>query len=447
MDDDNGLELSLGLSVGGLSGKEKGKNSTSHNTVEETDRGSKIVNDFKNFLNPGMRGPESTIGSQTDFGKPSGNFFSDLSRPSADAGAASINLSARNLWTGGNYRASETEEEKLEQSNKRRMLFDEINQPKRHEKDAYADAQDKNKIPHISVPAEEGSTADKEDVADSEIEGSTSRTVAHHDSSMRYPSEFQKEVQGLKRMNHEVGNPGYVAPFAVQSMNLINGSPSVTIKDASAVGAPVISSHSFSGLKQAMSAVNGERSEAQPVTLMFGYSPVQLPTFDKDNSWGFISHGQQLQSPYTVISRTSPELNLHGGKTLELSKADGKNILEECAPQNEEKAKGKPERPTAEGSAIDLSVIKPGIAAEVKFGGCGSYPNLPWVSTTAPNGRTISGVTYKFNANQIRIVCACHGSHMSPEEFIRHAAEDHPNRDGSSMSNTSSKNPAASTQS
>ena len=70
------------------------------------------------------------------------------------------------------------------------------------------------------------------------------------------------------------------------------------------------------------------------------------------------------------------------------------------------------------------SAIKPGILAQVKFGGSGSCPNLPWVSTTGQDGRTISGVTYRYNANQIRIVCACHGTHMSTEEFVRHANDD-----------------------
>ncbi|XXG57421.1 hypothetical protein AAC387_Pa03g4574 [Persea americana] len=38
------------------------------------------------------------------------------------------------------------------------------------------------------------------------------------------------------------------------------------------------------------------------------------------------------------------------------------------------------------------SAVRPGIDLGVKFGGCGSYPDLPWVSTTrpGPNGKTIS---------------------------------------------------------
>lgn len=76
----------------------------------------------------------------------------------------------------------------------------------------------------------------------------------------------------------------------------------------------------------------------------------------------------------------------------------------------------------------EYPAIRPGMAAEVKFGGSGSLPNLPWVSTSGPgpNGRTISGVTYRFSSNQIKIVCACHGLHMSPEDFIQHASEEPP---------------------
>ncbi|KAJ4708496.1 Ninja-like protein [Melia azedarach] len=114
------------------------------------------------------------------------------------------------------------------------------------------------------------------------------------------------------------------------------------------------------------------------------------------------------------------------------------------------KAKDISDRSVPEGLSLDLSAIMPGIAADVKFGGCGSYPNLPWVSTTGsgPNGRTISGVTYKFSANLIRIVCACHGTHMSPEEFVRHASDENVNPEsGTGVVTFPSSNPAASAQS
>jgi hypothetical protein len=88
---------------------------------------------------------------------------------------------------------------------------------------------------------------------------------------------------------------------------------------------------------------------------------------------------------------------------------------------------------TDRASPLMGSAIRPGIAPNVKFGGCGSYPDLPWVSTTGPgpNGRTISGVTYKFGRNEVKVVCACHGTHMSPEEFMRHASADAPGQENS----------------
>lgn len=162
-----------------------------------------------------------------------------------------------------------------------------------------------------------------------------------------------------------------------------------------------------------------------------------------------------------VIARNSSEATQYDGRTLERAKGDGKQqIMEEGSSSLTEddvkgsstnlKAKDTPERSIAEGLSSDFSAIKPGIGTAVKFGGCGSYPNLPWVSTTAPgpNGRTISGVTYRYSANQIRIVCACHSSHMSPEEFVRHASEENVNPDsGSGLATFPSTNPAASTQS
>lgn len=107
------------------------------------------------------------------------------------------------------------------------------------------------------------------------------------------------------------------------------------------------------------------------------------------------------------------------------------------------------EQSTGEGCSIDFSAIKLGLAADVKFGGSGSLPNLPWVSTTGSKGKTISGVTYKYNINQIKIVCACHGSHMSPDDFIQHANEDiaNPNIGGSVLGTPANDNPSASTHS
>lgn len=149
------------------------------------------------------------------------------------------------------------------------------------------------------------------------------------------------------------------------------------------------------------------------------------------------------------------------GRTIEWAKVEGKQhgTEEGSSTQAEEdgkvsgmnnRAKDASDRSTVDGLTFDLSAIKPGIEADLKFGGCGSYPDLPWVSTkgSGPNGRTISGVTYRYSANQIKIVCACHGCHMSPEEFVRHANDEHSNQEGGAgLLTFSSSNPAASAQS
>ncbi|KAL2651135.1 hypothetical protein R1flu_019263 [Riccia fluitans] len=72
------------------------------------------------------------------------------------------------------------------------------------------------------------------------------------------------------------------------------------------------------------------------------------------------------------------------------------------------------------------SCLKSGCDAELKFGGSGSSPDLPWVTCkgAGPNGKAISGVLYKYNKGQVRIVCACHGRHMSPSEFVQHAGNE-----------------------
>eukprot|EP00252_Welwitschia_mirabilis_P007675 TRINITY_DN1929_c0_g1_i1.p1 TRINITY_DN1929_c0_g1~~TRINITY_DN1929_c0_g1_i1.p1 ORF type:complete len:227 (-),score=49.63 TRINITY_DN1929_c0_g1_i1:352-1032(-) len=76
-----------------------------------------------------------------------------------------------------------------------------------------------------------------------------------------------------------------------------------------------------------------------------------------------------------------------------------------------------------DGLSQELANIRPGFAPGLKFGGTGNPPDLPWVSTTGsgPNGKTISGVIYRYMRNQVRILCACHGRHMLPVEFVQHA--------------------------
>lgn len=48
---------------------------------------------------------------------------------------------------------------------------------------------------------------------------------------------------------------------------------------------------------------------------------------------------------------------------------------------------------------------------------------MPSVTTTGdgPNGKRIEGFLYKYMKGQVSIVCVCHGSFLSPAEFVKHA--------------------------
>ncbi|KAK7330283.1 hypothetical protein VNO77_24473 [Canavalia gladiata] len=48
---------------------------------------------------------------------------------------------------------------------------------------------------------------------------------------------------------------------------------------------------------------------------------------------------------------------------------------------------------------------------------------MPSVTTTGdgPTGKRIEGVLYKYNKGQVCIICVCHGSFLSPAEFVMHA--------------------------
>lgn len=327
MEDENGLELSLGLSCGGSSVKSKGKNGVPLDArADEVDRGNTLTDDFKNFLHPGTQKQDSSSGSQrSDPVKPQENFFSNFPKASVE-GDASIDLNGRGLWSANNNRSPEVEEEKRPESgNKRKILFDEVSQQKRLEREAHrADLHEKARTSHISI-TEDGSTAENEDVAESEVDVSTSRLASHPDDvSKRFigaggSSEVAKEVhgvtdssavdlQGQKRFNISSENEfkrnlAYCVPFPVQSVN-INLPYSLHAKESNPVGAPSLSGHSLSGMMQVMSPANNERAGTQSVStgnlpMMFGYSPVQLPVLDKNSAWTAASHPQQFHPPYT----------------------------------------------------------------------------------------------------------------------------------------------------
>ncbi|KAI9128545.1 hypothetical protein K1719_000028 [Acacia pycnantha] len=489
MDDETGLELSLGLSYGGSSAKPKSKNGASSDTrTEEVGRGGKMVDDFKSFFQTDSQKQDLIAGAQrADPPKLEENFFNDLSKDKEDD--ASVNLSGRGLWLANSKSVKIEDDKRLDVGNKRKMMFDEISHQKKHESEAL---HDKARTSHISL-TEDGSTAENEDVADSEAENLTSRPISRHDDGskrlarvggssdalkdLRVGSDLssadvngQKRFTGSSEKDFKLANLNYTASFP-QQVNVMNVPYPPPVKESNSVGAP---SPQIPGVMHVMSTATGERPGAQPVNngnlpVMLGYPSVQLPMLDKENSWGLVSHPQQLHPSFAgralpnsaamhVISNNLSEAIPSEGRLLDRTKVDGKqHMTEEGAPSLAEDVKGSstnlrakdlPDQSAGESFSIDFSAIKPGLNADLKFGGSGSCPNLPWVSTTGsgPNGRTISGVTYRYSANQIRIVCACHGSHMSPEDFVRHANEDLPNMEvGAVLGTKANGNSAAST--
>ncbi|PHU15384.1 Ninja-family protein [Capsicum chinense] len=509
--DENDLDLSLGLPCGGVVASEKSKSgSSSDSKVEEVDRDGKVINDFKNFLDGGISSQKHDcgVGSQRgDSTKHDGNL---LSSSSVD-GDASKKLNSGGFWVPNDNRPIEVEEERrTDVGDKRKYMFQESSQQKKHEREAHhADLHDKTRTSHISITTDDGSTAENEDVADSETVGSTSSQILQHDeNSKRFVGssglvEVHKELRGVSDSSGvellgqrrltissgkdvKFGNMPYSIPFQGQSINIMNLPYSIPLKDSNQGNTASTTGYSVPGMMQVMATTSGDRPGAPVIPtnlpLMFDYSSVQLPTLENDNSSGAASHLQQLHPSYgrgplgsdkhkdgpnisqaalPIIPHKSSDSVQYDGRAMEHVKGNGRQhkVEETSSSRGEEnvtggnisvRAKDPLEQPRAEAVPSEFPTIRPGLAADLKFGGSGSYPNLPWVSTTgpAPNGRTISGVTYRYSPTQIRIVCACHGSHMSPEEFVRHASEEQTSQEGGAgVSSFPSSNPAASAQS
>lgn len=474
MADDNALDLTLGLPCGGGGSSVKGKIGSSSDTrSDEVDRGNKVTDKFKNFLEDG---------TQQHLVKTEENIFNNFPKAAVDV-ETSKNLNTGGLWVTNDCRSTSVEEEKRSDvSEKRKSLFSEMSQQKKRETESHRpDLTDKTKGSHISISTDEGSTAENEGVADSEVEGSSIRQVSQHDDSSRrfvdsggksrvhkeahaFSDSSGVELLGQNRFTissekeYNMGNMSthYRVPFPGQFVNMLNVPYPQSVKDYNPSSTPSSSGYPLPGMMHVMGGTNSERPGVMSTNLplMFGYTPVQLPTLDKDNLQGLVSHHQQLRPTFTgrdqinldkgndgpKITQATMPVILHkssdsnDGKEVERVRSNGKQHVGE---------EGSSSHTEGDLKGIDFPAIRPGIAADLKFGGCGSYPNLPWVSTTGsgPNGKTISGVTYKYSPTQIRIVCACHGSHMSPEEFVQHASEENPEY-GTGLASFPSSTPA-----
>ncbi|KAH9605049.1 hypothetical protein KSS87_001269 [Heliosperma pusillum] len=400
MEDDRGIELSLGLGCGPTSSPSKDRSENSADDKRDTDeRTSKILNDFRNFLNAGAQ----QSSQRTDLVKPPENFFNNFAQ-TASGGNDLSNVDMKK------QKNQETDSDSSDLQVK--------------EKDSHS---------HISITTDEGSTGDNEDMAESEVEVSTSKISPHCDDGSRTPggsassSQTPKESDGKSNIS--------ASSFPVQTVNALSAPYSIPVKESPSTSSPNTPVYSVSMSSIPSSTAGHSRPHAAstgslPVTLP--YSSLQIA--DKDSPWG-MAPPQPVQSPYaTRLAPSSASMQVTYPNSSEATRP-GVGLREQLRglqkPVTQVGPSSQPEgnattRTNSSSFPSEYPAIKPGIASEVKFGGSGSFPNLPWVSTTGPgpNGKTISGVTYKYNATQIKIVCACHGIHLSPEEFVQHACED-----------------------
>ncbi|KAG2240100.1 hypothetical protein Bca52824_091102 [Brassica carinata] len=287
-----------------------------------------------------------------------------------------------------------------------------MNDEKKKEKDSshVVDKQEKKtKASHVSNATDEGSTAENEDVAESELGGGgSSSNLAKEVARPAADTKAVDNLAGQRKNSHggsgaeefaTVRNMSYTKPFTVHPQNVVTGLPySLSAKE---------SGQHAAGTSLTQPTANAGNN----LPVIFGYS-----------RFSFLCWIRMVQAALWRF------LNLHslGGahQTQLPQKARGNSLLQKKAHQRMDQ---NDQQETTTLLSLRLFRHKTWNGSDVKFGGSGARPNLPWVSTTGsgPHGRTISGVTYRYNANQIKIVCACHGSHMSPEEFVRHASEEY----------------------
>lgn len=365
--DENGLDLSLGLPCGGGAASEKSKSgSSSDSKVEEVDRDGKVINDFKNFLDGSTSSQkhDSGVGSQrSDSTKHEGNLLPSIS---VDVDA-SKKLNSGGFWVQNDSRPIEVEEDRrADVGDKRKNLFRESSQQKKQEREGHhADTHDKTRTSHISITTDEGSTAENENVADSETVGSTSRQILQHDeSSKRFVgssglAEVHKELRsvpsssGVELIGHrrftissekdvKFRNIPYTIPFQGQSINIMNLPYSMPLNSNTA-GTTSTPSYPIPGMMQVMATTSGDRPGSQPVIpanlpLMFGYSSVQLPTLDEDNLRGVASHLQQLHPSHgrgplgSDMQKDGPNISqgfLFNSMDFRLDQNDEKSYLED----------------------------------------------------------------------------------------------------------------------
>ncbi|XP_064958633.1 protein NINJA homolog 1-like [Musa acuminata AAA Group] len=514
MEDENGLELSLGLSFGGSSGKSKSRDVSLDHRIDEgscvktVGSSSMAASDvpLKNFFQTNAEDQEHS-GKQA-VPQPRENFWTDLNKFTVSVSDGSDNKRSNQLQFMGNQEPfianskTTNSEEDNSGAKKRRLTTEEMNFQKKHvslvDHSAIAGKGPSGdtfvKLSHNTPSMDDGCSGENDDVEGSEAEGSNSWLVSQREDSFKHsdlPKGADKSAssgishQGQKQQlysgnesNPGLGKVAHGIPLSLQPLTVMTVPYPIPVEVPPAASVPNTVAFPSPCVMQLMPVANSEQPVVQAVNtnnsqMAFGYSTVQLPRLETNSSWAFGSQSQLVSSSTTKnhadggpdSQHAEPHVRIPHGSSSALalegrstnSTKGGKHVIDTGTSSSshvEDEAKGIntvfwQSNKANPDEGHEGSQIRPGAAPNVKFGGCGSYPDLPWVSTTGPgpNGRTISGVTYKYTENQIKIVCACHGYHMSPGEFVRHASADAADAENSAtLAPFATTNPATSAQ-
>ncbi|KAK8943301.1 hypothetical protein KSP40_PGU004939 [Platanthera guangdongensis] len=478
MVDDSGLELSLGLSFGGSSRKSKVKDAISEPKSEGSASklmgGNMTISDdsLKNFFksSPENHDPKGKQKSDPIVYRHE-SFFTDLSKSSSpvadcsnDAHSKSQLAKYQDLWMPSNRTIDP--EEKKSGSSKRKLPFDEINFQNKNEKQAdYVDKHGGNSTEapsrrnsHASITLEDGSSCVNKDACGPEAGGLTTwlglqreeKVKSIETSNLNRKNSLNESSLSGKEPNSDFGKVSFGVPLLPQQLPIMAGPYTVSATVSSTSGEPNTPGIPSTCVMQLMPNVNGERpvvpANSNNMPLALNQPSVQLQAIEKGSSWAFNSQplhafsvkkqtaGVQNQEHFEDGVKTFQGPATHNatgvlsysGKSSELTIGMTKYVGEAPASSQADGSKSRNEatsKPAVESSPSEKPDRRSGIAPYLEFGAHGSYPDLPWVSARGqgPNGKTISGVTYKFNQNEVKVVCACHGIHMSQEEFVRHA--------------------------
>ncbi|KAM3235527.1 ninja-family protein AFP1 [Capsicum annuum] len=134
--------------------------------------------------------------------------------------------------------------------------------------------------------------------------------------------------------------------------------------------------------------------------------------------------GSKMQDKRNQASQGSMESQ--GGCSSSISELESKPALgsAEASPPSIQSLKRDfgSRTPSEQETSPSNKVDKP--KSRVQETGTNALGDMPCVFTKGdgPNGRRIDGILYKYGkGDEIRIMCVCHGSFLSPTEFVKHA--------------------------